>query len=270
MVSESRRRGRPSLVEKIPQKGTQALERGITILQYLAESGGSASVTVIAERLELPLSTTFRLLKTLENADFIYQDAQLGLWNIGLELFSVGSSYLRNSDVITVARPLTRRLMLLAGETANLAICNSAEAVLINQCECKSLVRMCAPLGSRLPLHASGAGKALLYSLDEQEALELIMRKGLKIFTPNTLGSFNLLRKDLIESAEHGYTVDREEHALGLNCIASAIFNQNHDVVASVSISGPSTRVTPERFDELGELVKTTAQDISKALGYQL
>ncbi len=59
--------------------------------------------------------------------------------------------------------------MLLSGETVNVAIRNGNEAVLIGQLECKSMVRMCAPLGSRLPLHASGAGKALLYPLAEED-----------------------------------------------------------------------------------------------------
>ncbi|AKJ41249.1 IclR family transcriptional regulator domain-containing protein [Pragia fontium] len=263
------RRGRPAQANAAPQKGTQALERGIAILQYLAESGGSASVTVLSEKLDLPLSTSFRLLKTLENAGFIYQDAQLGWWHIGLGLFTVGSSYSRNSDVVSVARPFMRRLMALSGETANLAICNSNEAVLISQCECQSMIRMCAPIGSRLPLHASGAGKALIYSLPEEEILEVIVSNGLKVFTDNTLNSFNQLIQDLAQSKQRGFSIDNEEHAIGLNCIASAIFNQNHDVVASVSISGPSTRVVQERFEELGKLVHTTAQNISTALGYQ-
>ncbi|VEB62383.1 IclR family transcriptional regulator [Salmonella enterica subsp. enterica] len=76
---------------------------------------------------------------------------------------------IHNRDVLSVAGPFMHRLMLLSGETVNVAIRNGNEAVLIGQKECKSMVRMCAPLGSRLPLHASGAGKALLYPLTEEE-----------------------------------------------------------------------------------------------------
>lgn len=129
------------------------------------------------------------------------------------------------------------------------------------------MVRMCAPLGSRLPLHASGAGKALLYPLAEEEMLDLIVRSGLQSYTPKTLTSVNLLRKDLHQSLEQGYTIDDEEHALGLNCLASAIFDRNNNVIAAISISGPSSRVGKERFKELGELVGEVARDISAALG---
>ncbi len=118
----------------------------------------------------------FRLLKVLQAADFVYQDSQLGWWHIGLGVFNVGAAYIHNRDVLSVAGPFMRRLMLLSGETVNVAIRNGNEAVLIGQLECKSMVRMCAPLGSRLPLHASGAGKALLYPLAEEELMSIILQ----------------------------------------------------------------------------------------------
>ena len=143
----------------------------------------------------MPLSTTFRLLKVLEKSEFVFQDPQLGWWHIGIQSFTVGSAYMNDRDVVSVAGPFMRRLMLLSGETANLAIRNNFDAVLIRQCECQAMVRMCAPLGSRLPLHASGAGKALLYPLAEEEMLDLIVRSGLQSYTPKTLTSVNLLRR---------------------------------------------------------------------------
>jgi IclR family negative regulator of allantoin and glyoxylate utilization operon len=266
-MAEVKKRGRPSQPGSGSQKGAQALERGIAVLNYLAQSGGSSSVSNIAENLSLPLSTTFRLLKVLEEADFVYQDAQLSWWHIGLQAFTVGSSYIHNRDVLSVAAPYMQRLMLLSGETANLAIRNGFEAVLIGQRECQSMVRMCAPLGSRLPLHASGAGKALLYSLDDEALMSLMMQAGLKNFTTHTLDNLNALKKDLQHARQQGFAQDSEEHVTGLNCLASAIFDSNNNAVAAISISGPSSRLTTERFTDLGELVRDTARDISLALG---
>ena len=106
METEVRRRGRPGQTEPVAQKGAQALERGIAILQYLERSGGSSSVSDISGSLDLPLSTTFRLLKVLQGADFVYQDSQLGWWHIGLGVFNVGSAYIHNRDVLSVAGPI--------------------------------------------------------------------------------------------------------------------------------------------------------------------
>lgn len=203
-MTEVRRRGRPGQAEPVAQKGAQALERGIAILQYLEKSGGSSSVSDISLNLDLPLSTTFRLLKVLQAADFVYQDSQLGWWHIGLGVFNVGAAYIHNRDVLSVAGPFMRRLMLLSGETVNVAIRNGNEAVLIGQLECKSMVRMCAPLGSRLPLHASGAGKALLYPLAEEELMSIILQTGLQQFTPTTLVDMPTLLKDLEQARELG------------------------------------------------------------------
>lgn len=75
-MTEVRRRGRPGQAEPVAQKGAQALERGIAILQYLEKSGGSSSVSDISLNLDLPLSTTFRLLKVLQAADFVYQGSK--------------------------------------------------------------------------------------------------------------------------------------------------------------------------------------------------
>lgn len=107
----------------------------------------------------------------------------------------MGSAYIHNRDVLSVAGPFMHRLMLLSGETVNVAIRNGNEAVLIGQKECKSMVRMCAPLGSRLPLHASGAGKALLYPLTEEELVGIVVNTGLRRFTPTTLVDLPILLK---------------------------------------------------------------------------
>ncbi|MCS2171815.1 HTH-type transcriptional repressor AllR [Scandinavium sp. TWS1a] len=266
-MTEVRRRGRPGLAEPTAQKGAQALERGIAIMQYLAKSGGSSSVSDISVNLDLPLTTAFRLLKVLESADFVYQDNQLGWWHIGLGVFNVGTAYIHNRDVLSVAGPFMRRLMLMSGETVNVAIRNGNEAVLIGQQECKAMVRMCAPLGSRLPLHASGAGKALLYPIGEEALMDAILKTGLQRFTPTTLIDLPVLQKDLEGARQRGYCIDQEEHVIGLNCIASAIYDDVGSVVAAISISGPASRLTPDRFASQGELVYQTAMDISTALG---
>ena len=266
-MTEVRRRGRPGQAEPVAQKGAQALERGIAILQYLEKSGGSSSVSDISLNLDLPLSTTFRLLKVLQAADFVYQDSQLGWWHIGLGVFNVGAAYIHNRDVLSVAGPFMRRLMLLSGETVNVAIRNGNEAVLIGQLECKSMVRMCAPLGSRLPLHASGAGKALLYPLAEEELMSIILQTGLQQFTPTTLVDMPTLLKLCNSDLQHALLYLRYSPVHALVPGPSAIYDDVGSVVAAISISGPSSRLTEDRFVSQGELVRDTARDISTALG---
>ncbi|VED12823.1 negative regulator of allantoin and glyoxylate utilization operons [Escherichia coli] len=79
--------------------------------------GGVRRLAIFLSIWICPLSTTFRLLKVLQAADFVYQDSQLGWWHIGLGVFNVGAAYIHNRDVLSVAGPFMRRLMLLSGET---------------------------------------------------------------------------------------------------------------------------------------------------------
>lgn len=97
--------------------------------------------------------------------------------------------------------------------------------------------------------------------------MSIILQTGLQQFTPTTLVDMPTLLKDLEQARELGYTVDKEEHVVGLNCIASAIYDDVGRVVAAISISGPSSRLTEDRFVSQGELVRDTARDISTALG---
>ena len=129
------------------------------------------------------------------------------------------------------------------------------------------MVRMCAPLGSRLPLHASGAGKALLYPLSAEELVDVIVKTGLQRFTPATIVDLPVLQRNLDEARACGYSIDQEEQVTGLNCIASAVYDDVGSVVAAISISGPASRLTPDRFISQGELVRETARNISTALG---
>ncbi len=97
--------------------------------------------------------------------------------------------------------------------------------------------------------------------------MSIILQTGLQQFTPTTLVDMPTLLKDLEQARELGYTVDKEEHVVGLNCLASAIYDDVGSVVAAISISGPSSRLTEDRFVSQGELVRDTARDISTALG---
>ena len=264
-MTEVRRRGRPAS-RSLPRKKAHRRWREDRDIAIPEKSGGSSSVSDISLNLDLPLSTTFRLLKVLEGADFVYQDSQLGWWHIGLGAFNIGSAYIHNRDVLSVGGPFMRRLMLMSGETVNVAIRNGNEAVLIGQQECKSMVRMCAPLGSRLPLHASGAGKALLYPLPAEELVDVIVKTGLQRFTPTTIVDLPVLQRNLDEARACGYSIDREEHVTGLNCIASAVYDDVGSVVAAISISGPASKANPGPFCQPGRAGKETARNISTAL----
>ena len=181
------RRGRTPSEASTGAAQVQSLTRGLSILECLARAEGGLSLTDIAHRVTLPPSTAHRLLSTLERGGYVYQAGELGKWYVGLHAFTVGSSFLASRDWVAQSHPYMRRLMEQSGETANLAILDGTEAVFIDQVQCRETMRTIVRLGSRVPLHASGVGKAIFAALPDEQIEAILKVKGLPRITENTI-----------------------------------------------------------------------------------
>lgn len=247
----------------------QSLTRGLKLLEWIAESDGSVALTELAQQAGLPNSTTHRLLTTLQQLGFVRQVGELGHWSIGVQAFRVGSSFLQSRNLLAIVHPILRQLMEDSGETVNLAAldANDHQAIIIDQVQCHQLMRMSAPIGGKLPMHASGAGKIFLAHLSDEQIAALLHRQGLHGYTHATLTSPVHLKEDLALTRKRGYSLDDEEHALGLRCLAACIYDEHHQPFAAISISGPISRITDERITELGALVIRAAKEVTWAYG---
>ncbi|KZE33186.1 IclR family transcriptional regulator [Crenobacter luteus] len=245
----------------------QSLTRGLMLLERIAESVSGVSLTDLALQVGLPNSTTHRLLTTMQQAGFVQQVGDLGLWTIGVRAFTVGSAFLDSRELITIAHPIMRRLVDAAGETANLTVLDREEglAVLIGQVECREMMRMLAPIGNRMPLHASGAGKAFIATLSDDEVNEVLRKTGLVQYTHSTINTPAKLKEEIARIRRQGFSFDDEEHAIGLRCVAACIYNEYNEPFAAISVSGPKSRIPDERVVHLGSLVVQAAQDITQA-----
>ena len=145
--------------------GVQSLTRGLTLLEKLAETEGGITLTEISSRVSLPPSTAHRLLNTLADMGFVYQAKESGLWYVGLKTYRVGCAFVSTRDFVGESHPYLRKLMEASGETANLSILDGTYACFIGQVQCHEVMRMLVRLGSRIPAHASGSGKAMLAAL---------------------------------------------------------------------------------------------------------
>lgn len=267
----ARTRGKPA--RATPLRGrpagaghTQALSRGIAVLEALAATESGATLTALSETLALPAPTTYRLLATLAEAGHVEQDRN-GEWRIGIRAFRVGVAFLDHRDLVVQAYPFLKRLVDLAGETANLAVVESGQAVFVEQVQCRELMRMSIKLGARAPLHASGVGKAMLAAMTPEEADAVLGRGELARFTAQTITDRDALARELAATRRRGYAVDDEEHATGLYCVACALWDEAGEPWAAISVAGPKSRVGAERGAALGKLVAGIASELTAALG---
>lgn len=264
-----RRRGRPAAEGNGSggDSGVRSLSRALSLLEDVAAHAEGVTLGDLAQRAGLAPSTAHRLLKTLESRRFVTQDAERGLWFTGVRAFIVGTGFLRNRDMVGIARPFMYRAMEESGESVNLAILDGTETIYLSQVESRQMMRALAPPGGRAPLHASGVGKAILAGLAPDAAGEKIRSLTFVEYTDKTVRNGVALMDDIARARTSAYAVDDEEHAVGLRCVASPVFNEYEEPVAAISISGPQARIPDERLPELGALIGRIAKAITGAIG---
>jgi len=266
-MSEKRARGRPrAFADKTEQNTIQSLDRAMLILETLADRG-SSTLSELSAALDQSPATVYRVLVTLEGRGIVELDRVEQLWSVGPRAFRIGSAFLRRTSLVERARPVMRQLMVQTGETANLGVARGDAVLFVAQAETHASLRAFFPPGTMSPLHASGIGKALLAQFESERLSDFYAAAALTRFTRHTITEPQSLAADLAAIRARGYSVDNEERSEGMRCVAAPIFNALGEAVAGLSVSGPAARVTVDRTAEIGALVQTAAQGVSRSLG---
>ncbi len=246
----------------------KSVEKALQILEVFNISHSELSASELEEMLSLPKVSIYRFLRVLLKKGFIAQNPQTRKYRLGIKVFELGSIVLKDMELRKVAFPLIEELSKKSGETVHLGVLDGKEAVSIEGAESGYSLRISLPIGKRVCLHSTGIGKAILAFLQDEEIKEIIKEKGLPRFTSNTITNPDLLKKELQAIRAQGYAIDNEENETGIRCVAAPILDSSKHVIASISISGPSIRITNEKIPELADMVIETSREISKALGY--
>ncbi|RYC14137.1 IclR family transcriptional regulator [Nocardioides zhouii] len=245
--------------------GVQSVDRALGILEVLARTGESG-VTEIAVELGVHKSTAFRLVATLEAHRLVEQTSDRGRYRLGMGILRLAGATTARLDLVQEARPISRQLAADTGETVNLAVLAESSALYLDQVAGSSALQPHNWVGQHIPLHATSNGKVLLCGLDDA-GLDAVLGK-LATYTPHTITGRAQLRAELDRVREQGYAVAIDELEVGLTAVAAPIRNAHGDVVASMSVSGPSFRLPEERVAEVVRLVQSAALEVSHRLGW--
>lgn len=244
----------------------KSLDRALEILALVAQNSGQ-TLSEIARSSGQATPTVYRILSTLQRHDFVTCEDRNQTWHIGAGAFRTGMAFLHRTQLLEQSRPVMERLMLATGETANLAIIDKSSVMFVNQVETHEPIRAFFRPGSRGPVHASGIGKAILAHFSPEQRHDIIQDTELVRFTEKTICHSTDLYQDLDKYKAQGWSVDDEEHTLGMRCIAAPVFNHDGLPVAGISISGPSVRMPQTRDHALGKLVRKAADEVTRAIG---
>jgi IclR family KDG regulon transcriptional repressor len=248
----------------------QSLERAFDLLEALA-AGGELGVTELANRTGLVPSTAHRLLHTLAKRGYVSQSSESGRYLLGYKVVEVASGLERRLERLrVVARPHLERIQRATGETVNLVVLDADRVVYVDQVEGSRNVRMFTTVGTSVPAHTTGAGKAIIAAGPSDAAAALYGgREPLERLTAHTLVTLEALEDDFKRIRRRGYAVDNEEHEEGVGCVATAVFGHGGRPYAAISVSGPSARILHDNTAALGALLVEHAAEVSAALGYE-
>ena len=251
-----------------PEGTVNAVIRALSILDLLGQANEELGVTEISREIGLHKSTVFRLLNTLALSGYVKQNPKSGKYSLGIHLVQLGMSVLNQIDLRRVARPYLEELLHTCGEAVHPGILDQGEVIYIDKIDVERPLTMGSRIGGKSPGYCTGLGKVLMAYLPEPE-LQLLVAKGeFYRFTANTIVEPNQLLEHLARIREQGYALDDEEHEMGIRCLAVPIKNHQGTVVAAISISGPTLRMTREKLDQITPPVISVGQRISLALGY--
>jgi DNA-binding IclR family transcriptional regulator len=245
--------------------GVQSVDRALTILDILARLG-EAGVTEIAGELGVHKSTAFRLVSTLESHGMVEQNEGRGKYRLGVGVLRLAGATTARLDVVQEARSICRKLAADSGETVNIAVLSDRSVLYVDQVSGQSALQAHNWVGQHIPLHATSNGKVLLSGLTAAEVDTRLPR--LPSYTADTVTTRARLRRDLAMVREQGYAVAVDELEVGLTAIAAPIRNAHGDVIASLSVSGPTFRLGELRVKELIPVVQDAADEVSRRLGH--
>lgn len=242
-------------------KAVQSVERAFLLLEILAESGGTLSLTDLAATSGLPQATIHRVMKTLTLNGYVRREGKT--YSLGPNLIFLGR--IASEMLGAWARPTLMRLAEQIGETANLAVLDADDVVYLTQVPSdRYFLRMFTQVGRRLAPHATAVGKVLLSGLDPDKLDWIIKYRGLPEVTSRTITNENALKKQLDIVRMQGFAIDDGEHELGVRCVAVPVPHAPRRL--ALSVSGPESRVSLARTHDVVPALELAAAELSELL----
>jgi len=256
----------PSAGAKADRHSIQSVDRALLLLETIAEAGGEATLTELATRTGLNISTCHHLLATLIQRGFAAKVPGRRLYALGARILHLGHACLQ-VDLPRRAQPYLEAINSATGETVHLAGLQGDTVVTLAVREARHAVRVdTGKIGKLEAPHATAVGKAMLAWLPEDE-MRRMLGADMKRFTENTITEFADFVEALRVVRRNGYAVDREEFLPGVICVGAAIRDQAGTVIGAISASTPMMRATEEHIGLMRDEIGTATRALSAEFG---
>ena len=250
-------------MERDPESyNVRAVERAMQILSSFDGAHPERGVSEIAQAAGLPKATAHRIIMTLLNCGFLERTGDGEGLRLGLGVVELGLGALRDLDFRRAAFPYMQQLVERFQETCDLGIFDRGRVLYVEVVHSEHSLTITTRVGRRLPVHCTASGKVFLAFLPA-EVVEPILTAPLRAYTERSITSPTRLREELEATRQRGYGLDDEECEVGIRAVSAPICDIDGNVIAAMSMPGPSKRFTPERIPEMAEALMETANAVS-------
>jgi IclR family KDG regulon transcriptional repressor len=240
----------------------------LRILELLDQFPAGLKLKDVAEKTGINKSTAHRFLSHLEAENYLLRDG--GAFLLGPKIARLGGRVSSEATLCKISRPTLENLREITGETVILAVLDGSSVLYLDVLESPHRFRLTAQIGARGTAYPTALGKAILANMtDGEKKEEILAASSFEASTPRALTSIARVKKDLEQTREQGFSHDDEEAFAGSRCVGAAILGADGNVVAGISISGPTARVRRESLPVYSAQVRQAAQEISWNLGYR-
>jgi len=245
-----------------PRSGSvQSLARAFTVLEAMADQGGTAGLSQLSAACELPLPTIHRLVKTLCELGYLRQDPSRQ-YVLGPKLIRLGET---SAQMLGVwARPHLARLVDELGESANLAMLDGDQITYVAQVPSRYTMRMFTEVGRRVLPHCTAVGKSIMAGMPPDHVAEILQRTGMPAFTPSTITDGDTFAAALAAIADQGFAMDESELEVGVRCVAVAV--PDAPAPLAISLSGPAARMSEDLVQRAVPLLKEAGKALARDL----
>jgi DNA-binding IclR family transcriptional regulator len=258
-------------VEVVEEEGAErynvpALERGLRLLCEFSRENRSLSAPELARRFELPRSTVFRLLSTLESMGFIERTEGGRDYRLGLAVLRLGFEYLASLELTQLGMPLLQRLCDELHTACNLVVRDGRSIVYVAKVAPPTPFASSVSVGTRLPAHATVLGRVLLEDLSLAQLRELYPEDRLESFSASTPTTVEQLFQMVQSDRERGYVLSEGFFEAHISTIAAPVRDHGGHIVAALGATIPASRIDAGRIEEMVQRVRATAESISGLL----
>jgi IclR family transcriptional regulator, acetate operon repressor len=245
----------------------QSVLKAIDIMYLFSSTELTLTLREISERLDMPKSTAHNLLNTLASRGFV-EKVNSDAYALGTAVISLSQAARVNVELRDRAAPLLREMADVTKESVYLTYFDDDYMLYIYAIETSNRLVARSAIGDRVHPHCTGVGKAMMAALSETEVEAIVQRIGMPRFTENTITDLDELKREMEQTRQRGYSIDRGEHETGIYCLGAVIRDATGTPIGACSISGLDPEIISGRAEHLSGDLLYTAQEISRHMGY--